>query len=71
VNTVRDGKKNFCTAGGESYGNSARKMLYCLESGKNGRGRLTIPAPYRKISVNHSDTLLCHRSTVRCPCILL
>ena len=46
-------------------------MLYCLESGKNGRGRLTIPAPYRKISVNHSDTLLCHRSTVRCPYILL
>ena len=46
-------------------------MLYCLESKKNGRGRLTIPAPYRKISVNHSDTLLCHRSTVRCPYILL
>ncbi len=71
VNTVRAGKKNFPAGMGESYGNSARKMLYCLKSGKNGRGCLTIPAPYRKISVNHSDTLLCHRSTVRCPYILL
>ena len=34
------------------------------------RQRLTIHAPYRKISVNHSDTLLCHHGAVSCPYII-
>ena len=34
------------------------------------RQRLTIHAPYRKISPNHSDTLLCHHGAVSCPYII-